>query len=417
MPSERSAGVWLAGRFIGRVTSRSRTAIAFEYDDDIHDAYPLNTPLLSCSLPTKRGRQNARAFMGGLLPEGDARRYLAEQARCVSTDVFALLDAFGKDVAGAVWISQDAPTEDEGYVVTYSDTSLAEEVLALQDRPLAFHDDSALSIAGIQNKMLLVQQPDGTWGRPAQGFPSTHILKVDDARHRGLVRAEHTCLELARAAGIPAAASHITSFGEIDCIIVQRFDRSVSNGRIVRLHQEDACQALGIDLEVADPRAKYESHGGPSLRQVANTLATHAVNPEQELLRLLDQATFTVVIGNADHHAKNISFVHTQPGHIESAPLYDTVPTSLWPNLDQRAAMSIGAAVDLPDITVSDLVREAKTWGLAQSISKDRVQEVLERLRSSTTSVSNAGEADAVGAARQRIQRLLDSAVLTDGDL
>ena len=414
MPSERSAGVWLAGRFIGRVTSRSRTAIAFEYDDEILAAYPLNTPLLSCSLPTRRGRQNARAFMGGLLPEGDARRYLAEQARCVSTDVFALLDAFGRDVAGAVWISQDAPTEDEGYVLPYTDASLDAEVQALQDRPLAFHDDSALSIAGIQNKMLLVQQPDGTWGRPAQGFPSTHILKVDDQRHRGLVRAEHTCLELARAAGIPAATSNITPFGEIDCIIVERFDRSVSDDRVVRLHQEDACQALGIDLEVADPRAKYESHGGPSLRQVANTLAAHAVNPEQELLRLLDQVTFTVVIGNADHHAKNISFLHTQPGLIELAPLYDTVPTSLWPNLDQRAAMSIGAAVDLPDITVSDLVREARTWGLPQSLTRDRIQEVLERLREGTSTVQNAGDLDVVTVARTRAEELLDATVLSD---
>jgi len=84
---------------------------------------------------------------------------------------------------------------------------------------------------------------------------------------------------------------------------------------------------------------------------LTKTIAAHAVNPEQELLRLLDQVTFTVVIGNADHHAKNISFLPTQPGHIELAPLYGTVPTSLWPNLDQRAAMSIGAAVDLSEIS------------------------------------------------------------------
>ena len=121
-----------------------------------------------------------------------------------------------------------------------------------------------------------------------------------------------------------------------------------------------------------------------------------------------------MVIGNADHHAKNISFVHTQPGHVELAPLYDTVPTSLWPNLDQRAAMSIGAAVDLPDITVSDLVREAKRWGLPQSITSDRIRQVLERLRDGTSTVHNTGDLDVVTAARRRAVKLLDATALAD---
>ena len=410
MPRNRTQRVWLSGEPIGHITSRSRTSIAFEYDDDVLTRYPLNTPLLSCSLPTRNGTHNARAFMAGLLPEGEARRFLAQQAGCVSTDVFSLLDAFGKDVAGAVWIGSEPPSDAAAHVDPYSSDDLEAEVLGLQDRPLAIYDDSALSIAGIQNKMVLVRNADGSWGRPVAGFPSTHILKIDDRRPPGVVRAEHTCLQLARAANIPAANSEVITIGGIDCIIVERFDRTGIHGYPVRVHQEDACQALGFDLEGKDPRAKYESHGGPTLKQVASILLSRASDRQTELLALLDQITFTVAIGNADHHAKNISFMHVTPDLVTLAPLYDTVPTALWPNLSTRAAMSIGAAVDLPDITEGDLIREAGRWELLESTARTHLRDTLERILEATSMVENSGEADVTNLVRNRTQRLLRSA-------
>ena len=409
MPTNRTQQVWLSGEPIGRVTARSRTSIAFEYNDDVLERYPLNTPLLSCSLPTRRGKLNARAFMAGLLPEGEARRYLAEQAGCLSTDVFALLDAFGKDVAGAVWIGAQTPTHDGARAIPYAPQELENDVLALPTRPLAIQDDSALSIAGIQNKMVLIKSDNGSWARPIGGFPSTHILKIDDQRHAGLVRAEHACLELATAAGITAARSEVTSLGGIDCIIVERFDRTIHDGSTIRIHQEDACQALGYDLEAKDPRAKYESHGGPTLSRIAKLLSAHAQEPQTELLKLLDQVTFTVAIGNADHHAKNVSMMHTHEGVIALAPLYDTVPTTMWPNLGTRAAMSIGAAVDLPDVTATDLLNEARRWGVPETQARPRLEAILESLVAACTTSTNTGELDVVGNTRARTKRLLDS--------
>ncbi len=399
MPTDRSREVWLFGEPIGRITSRSRTSIAFEYHDEVLDRYPLNTPLLSCSLPTRRGRFNARAFFSGLLPEGDHRRFLAEQAGCVTSDVFTLLSTFGRDVAGAVWISDEPPAST--YVSTqpsrtapYSLQSLGDEITGLGTRPLAIYDDSALSIAGVQNKMLLVRHPDGTWARPIGGFPSTHILKVNDRRHTNLVRAENTCLALAQAAEIPAARAHVEVLAGVDCIIVERFDRQRDGASIHRIHHEDACQALGVDLEAKDPRAKYESHGGPRLRHVANLLGAYSHESQVELLRLFEQVIFTVVIGNADHHAKNVSFLHTDARHITLAPLYDTVPTGLWPALDSRAAMAIGAAVAIPDIDAADLLREARSWGLPEITARDHLATVLERLVAASRQVTNSGELD-----------------------
>ncbi len=60
---------------------------------------------------------------------------------------------------------------------------------------------------------------------------------------------------------------------------------------------------------------------------------------------------FTVTIGNADAHGKNLGFVHRQPGAVSLAPLYDTVPTVLWPNLRTRRAMTVNHQRELSSIT------------------------------------------------------------------
>lgn len=191
--------------------------------------------------------------------------------------------------------------------------------------------------------------------------------------------AEHTCLRIAALAGLPVAESHLTSFDDVDALIVRRFDRGPGEGMPRRVHQEDACQALGIDLERGAGQAKYESGGGPRLRQVAALL--EAWGDAEQRRMLLDQVTFTVVTANADAHGKNVSLLHPVPGEVALAPLYDTVPTALWPGLRTRAAMSIGAAVDLPDITVDDIVREGARWGMGEQQARARTLDVVDRVR------------------------------------
>ena len=169
-------------------------------------------------------------------------------------------------------------------------------------------------------------------------------------------------------------------FGDVSAIAIERFDR-VHAGPLSlprRIHQEDACQALGIDLEPSQGRAKYESGRELSLRAIAKLLA--AWGDEDQLLLLLDQLVFTIIVGDADAHGKNIALLHTRPGHIVLAPLYDTVPTALWPNLRTRAAMSVGAAVDISQIDGADIIREATSWGVPSSVASERVKETTHRL-------------------------------------
>jgi serine/threonine-protein kinase HipA len=193
---------------------------------------------------------------------------------------------------------------------------------------------------------------------------------------------EASCLRIARAVGLTSVEATVESIGGADCLIVSRFDRAELGGRLVRLHQEDACQALGRDPDAADRKGKYEAAGGPSLKEIARLLDTHAARPVDELHKLVATTTFTTLIGNADAHGKNVAFVHAEPGRIELAPLYDTVPTSLWPKLPDRAAMFVNGRLRLPDVTIDDVVAEARSWSLegAAATAAETVDKIVSTL-------------------------------------
>jgi hypothetical protein len=67
-----------------------------------------------------------------------------------------------------------------------------------------------ISLAGVQEKLLLTRMPGGTWGRPVDGTPSTHILKPEIARLPNAVDNEAFCMRLAKHLGLPVASAEIT---------------------------------------------------------------------------------------------------------------------------------------------------------------------------------------------------------------
>lgn len=357
---------WWGSVHVADFVARRPWELQVRYTDEALVRWPTNTPLLSCSLPVQNRPQAASPFLRGLLPEGAHLQALAHLAGVATNDIYGLLARYGRDVAGALVLttSEDPPDEAAWSVEPYTEDSLAAEVLGLDNDALGVRADSELSIAGLQNKILLVELDDGGWGRPRRGHPSTHILKVDDLRHPGLVAAEAECLRVADRVGLSNLAPVTATIGGQACIIVRRYDRSIADGVIGRTHQEDACQALGIDSQEGRGRAKYEASGGPTYRQIAVLLATYGRDERAQLEALVRAVTFTCLIGNADAHGKNISLMHDLDGRVALAPLYDTVPTVLWPNLRSTSAMSVNGKFDFDRIDVDDIASEASRWGL-----------------------------------------------------
>jgi serine/threonine-protein kinase HipA len=411
--------VWLGQQKVAILRRTGPGGVSCEYTRQSLAEHSLGIPLLSCSLPVRRGRRAAWPFVTGLLPEGHHRTSMSRLAGVDTLDALGMLARFGRDIAGALVIAEDASGADDtagpplaaaAGLVPLNDADLLADVASLPARTLALHDDSELSLAGLEDKILLVRTPDG-WARPVHGYPSTHILKVDNRIHRGTVVLEHDCLQLARRAGIPAPDSQLTKVGDADCIVVERYDRAVTDGavhRVHRVHQEDACQALGIDPAAREGgRGKYESRSGPSFARIARLLTSYGAEPDVELVRLLERATFTVAIGDADAHGKNLSLLHPTAEHVSLAPLYDTVPTALWPQLRPTAAMHISARTLLSDVTREDLFREACHWGLGPRLAERTVTEVTERLRAAATQLPTRDGLDLATLVAANLNRLV----------
>ena len=374
---------------------RADEPIHLTHTEEALDTYPGNSPVVSNSLPISRRTQDATAWLDGLLPEGPLRDVIAGNRGLVSSDTWAMIASLGRDVAGACTIvDPDRLAGDrEPHVEPYPTLDhVAAAVDALPDAPLGVLEDSELSLAGLQDKLLLVRTDAGCgWGRPVAGYPSTHILKVDPARPalRGVVEQEAAALGVAQRAGLTSIAPTLVDHAGSPWLIVERYDRRVdSSGQVVRVHQEDLAQAAGVDTRRNGRRAKYESHGGPGLLTAARLLRDGAEDVDAQLSLLVGAMVFTVLVGNGDAHAKNLSLLLDPAGTVQLAPLYDTVPTMLFPTLTVRCAMMVGGVHEsLERVDRQALVREVEGrhhWGIPLDRAGALVDEWIDRVVRST---------------------------------
>ncbi|MEJ3743039.1 HipA domain-containing protein [Actinomycetes bacterium KLBMP 9797] len=371
MPPRRTPRlqVWIDDEHVADLVEPRSRQIRLEYTKEALGRYALGDIVLSASLPVRPQPYSAGEtwpFLEGLLPEGEARTRIEERFDVPRGDTYRLLEAIGRDCAGAVAIlpAGQQPVADLAAAESVDDAGLAEAIADLAEHPLGIEADVRLSLAGMQEKLLLTRLPTGGWARPRGGTPSTHILKPEPARFPGMVALEAFGLRLAEAIGLPAAHTEVLRIeGGRPVLAVARYDRRVTaDGDVRRIHQEDLCQALGIL-----PTRKYESDGGPSFRQIADIVLRIATRPRAELARLVQIMALTVALGNTDAHGRNLALLYDRPA-VQLAPLYDVVPTLALqpragePALSTRLAMSVNGVPDIREVTGKDLLREAARW-------------------------------------------------------
>lgn len=370
--------VWLYGTRVARIDAdRGRPRLT--YTAEALERYALGTPLLSLSLPIRQERYPqgvVRNFLDGLLVEGEARKRVAREVSVRADDTYGLIGALGRDCAGAIVIQpaddpQPPPTTTLG-AEPLTDQQLEELVGNLESAPLGVSGRVRVSLAGVQDKLLLTRLPDGRWGRPVDGTPSTHILKPEIAAYPDTAANEAFCMRVAKAIGLPAPEASIMVVGGRKLLVVERYDRRAEDdGTVHRLHQEDFCQATGIA-----PADKYEEDGGPSLRRVADIVS--AVARPDSLERLLRATTLNVLVGNGDAHAKNFSLVHQETGQLTLAPVYDVMSTLVYG--DDRLAMYLDTVQRTSRVTADRLVNEATSWGLSRRRAEEIVTDVVDRI-------------------------------------
>jgi serine/threonine-protein kinase HipA len=363
--SEIVLDVHLRDERVGELVERQRGAgYSFAYDPAVAATRP-GEPLLSTSL--KVGDEPfastaARPFFERLLPEGAIRERIAADLKLSPSNSFGLLAALGRDCAGAVVLLPAGEPPDAGAIEWLSDGELAELIERLPTNPLGVSGSGKirLSLAGLQRKAVLVRDADGRFGRPTAAHPSTHIVKPQyaDSDYEDLVYNEHFCMTVARQVGLEVAPTTVIEIAGRPCLLVERFDRTVADGRTERVHQEDLCQALGIE-----PGLKYEGEGGPGFAAIAGLLRFESPRAGREVLGLVHAAILNYVLGNSDAHGRNFGLLHGD--ELRLAPLYDIVSTNAYPEVSREMAMAVGDELDPDALDAGDLYELAEDCELS----------------------------------------------------
>lgn len=337
----RTLTLWANGELVGRWTLTARGDMELHYDAGWM-ASPRGRPI-SLSLPFSLHNEpltgpHVAHYFEGLLPDSDTlRRRVAERFRTGSTAAFDLLAAIGRDCAGALQLLPEGELpvgvdRIEGVVVDEAaierhllDVVTPERFAAARDPD----DDFRISLAGAQEKDAFLWW-NGQWMKPRGATPTTHIFKMPlglvggrRADFSTSVDNEWLCLRLLTAYGLPTAQAHIATFGRQRVLVVERFDRvqSSDGSRLLRLMQEDFCQATGTS-----PHIKYENEGGPGLAPLF-TLVQQSLDAERDLRTLMASQILFWMLRAPDGHAKNFS-IQLQAGaagRFRLAPLYDVM--------------------------------------------------------------------------------------------
>lgn len=357
---------------------QTREGLRFRYDDTWRTG---GRPPLSHSLPLSGDLipEAVRAFFAGLLPEGEPRRLLARRLQISEGNDFALLEALGGDCPGAISLyppdAEPALARAAAEVRWLGEAGLAELIETLPERPMHAGEDGEvrLSLAGAQDKLPVVVDEQGRIGLTSGRIPSTHILKTPIRRLDGTVVNEAFCLMLGQQLGIPTVDAAPRRAGGAECLLVTRYDREHAEEGVRRLHQEDFCQALGIQ-----PERKYEAEGGPSLGDCFLLVRTATSVPARHLSTLLSAVALNFIVGNHDAHAKNLSLLY-RSSSVELAPLYDVLSTASYPQLARKMAMKIGGEYRPEYVERRHIDRLLESAGLAPAASRAWLASVAEQ--------------------------------------
>ena len=320
--------VYINNRLAGQLLKEPSGAISFTYDEswlEWENRFPVSLCLQLQRAPW-RGEPVSAVFENLLPDNPDIRRKVAERFGAAGPDAYSLLEEIGRDCVGAMQFLHEGERPGalnmlEGTLL--DDEQIEKDLANLGRVPLGVDPEHGfrISIAGAQEKMALLFH-EGQWMRPIGTTPTTHILKPEigtiptsggEIDLRASVDNEHYCLVLLEQFGLEVARTQISTFGKRRVLVVERFDRELrQDGSMLRLPQEDCCQALGVP-----PSRKYQStveghQNGPGIVDIMKLLQG-SDNPNEDREAFFKSQIIFWLIGATDGHAKNFS-IFLRPG-------------------------------------------------------------------------------------------------------
>lgn len=326
------------GERVGTLTQTVSGGLEFEYDAGWLNSDRSRPISLSLPLTDNVHRGNRVIdFFDNLLPEDvSIRNRIQALLGAPSTSAFDLLTLVGGDCVGALQLLPPGTAADPRRIQSgaLTDEKIATRLRSLRFNPLGIRrdEDFRISLAGMQAKTALLRR-NGEWHLPVGPTPTTHILKLQigkgdayDPDFSQSVENEYLCQLLLRGFDLPVAESSIVDFEDIRTLVVERFDRRWAregNPYLVRLPQEDLCQALGLPATL-----KYQSDGGPGMLEAMDLLMQSEDAADARRTFMKTQVVF-YLLAATDGHAKNFSIFLLPGGRYRLTPLYDIL--SVYP--------------------------------------------------------------------------------------
>ncbi len=340
-------------------------------------------------------------FFDNLLPDSDAiRTRMQARFKVPTKQPFDLLASIGRDCIGAIQLYPEDSNIPPVNIITadpLEDAEIARLLKGYLAAPLgmvAETDDFRISMAGAQEKTALLWYKE-QWHRPSGSTPTSHIFKLPIGylaqHHIDLSESaenEWLCLQIAKGFGLPTANANLARFEDQRVLVVDRFDRrwSRDGSWLMRLPQEDFCQALGVS-----PALKYESDGGPGIASGMELLKGSQQATQDRDSFLKSQILFWMLAA-IDGHAKNFSVFIEPYSAYRMTPLYDMISAypfmsakSIHPRKAKMAMAFLGKNRHFhwASIGPRHLLSTAERVGY----SPDRVGEMLTMMKQQTESV------------------------------
>ncbi|PQJ62405.1 type II toxin-antitoxin system HipA family toxin [Photobacterium angustum] len=338
--------VAMNGILVGSLTKASSGAISFQYDPTWLSR--AGARAISLSMPLRHDAYHGDIpynFFDNLLPDNEEiRSRIQSRFQAATKRPFDLLSKIGGDCVGAIQLySPQHSLHDVRQIQAepLTESRMAQVLRGYQsDAPLGMLDDMddfRISIAGAQEKTGLLWYQN-QWQLPLGSTPTSHILKlpIGILPHKNIdlsdsCENEWLCLKIAAAFGFEVNDATIIYVEEVKALALTRFDRrwSQDGSWLMRLPQEDMCQALGVA-----PALKYESDGGPNIASIMQFLLGSRTSTQDREVFFKAQILFWLLAA-IDGHGKNFSLFLEPESRYSMTPLYDII--SAYPLMDSNS--------------------------------------------------------------------------------
>jgi serine/threonine-protein kinase HipA len=325
MPKE-ALEVTLPGRMVGKLIQLRSGQTQWQPDVDWESDGQI--PRLGAHFLRAPGSHGASSelpsWFENLLPERGSplRTRLCQLYEIREGASFALLNALGHDLPGAVEVRSKSPPSDEytatssGHLFDTEPKRLSSGFSALAGMQMKF------SMSMLNERLTLAAQSETqSWIVKLSGLQFNQLAEVETATMTwaagsGLRVPTHRTVPFESLVGIPEWFEH-----RAPAFAIERFDRRSDGSKV---HHEDLCQALG--LRPADKNGD----GHPGVRYEGALRLVYDICGEADARDMARRLGFMIACGNGDAHLKNWGLVWGDRVRPTLSPCYDLVSTIAW---------------------------------------------------------------------------------------